>query len=74
MSEMNKNRIVILRWWRKWCWCCYSWLKKKGFEVFVSDRGEIKEIGIEVFLKSVGIDWEEGKHTEAKILTAGEVD
>ena len=46
--------------------------KKKGFEVFVSDRGEIKDRYKSV-LKSIDVEWEEGKHTEAKILNAAEV-
>lgn len=46
--------------------------KKEGFDVFVSDRGEIKEKYKSV-LENIDVDWEEGKHTEAKILNAGEV-
>ena len=46
--------------------------KKKGLEVFVSDSGEIKEKYKNV-LKNIEIEWEEGKHTEAKILNATEV-
>ena len=46
--------------------------KKEGFEVFVSDRGEIKE-NYKSVLENIEIDWEEGKHTEGKILNAGEV-
>jgi UDP-N-acetylmuramoylalanine--D-glutamate ligase len=46
--------------------------KEKGFEVFVSDRGEIKDKYKSV-LKSIDVEWEEGKHTESKILTANEV-
>lgn len=45
---------------------------KKGFEVFVSDRGEIKGKYKNV-LKSIDVEWEEGKHTESKILNADEV-
>lgn len=43
--------------------------KKKGYEVFVSDKGKIKEKYKKV-LEHFGIDWEEEKHTEAKILNA----
>lgn len=43
--------------------------KKKGFEIFVSDKGEIKEKYKNV-LEHIGIDWEEGGHSEAKILNA----
>jgi UDP-N-acetylmuramoylalanine--D-glutamate ligase len=43
--------------------------KKKGYDVFVSDFGKIKENYKEV-LSINGIKWEEGKHTEKKILNA----
>ena len=43
--------------------------KKKGYDVFVSDFGKIKENYKEV-LSINGIKWEEGKHTESKILNA----
>ena len=43
--------------------------KQKGFEVFVSDRGEIKDKYKNV-LKNIEVKWEEGNHTEAKILNA----
>jgi len=46
--------------------------KQKGFEVFVSDKGKIKEKYKTVLLK-YGIEWEEETHTEAKILNADEV-
>lgn len=46
--------------------------KEKGFEVFVSDKGEIKDKYKNV-LKSIDVEWEEGKHTESKILNAVEV-
>jgi len=42
---------------------------KKGFDVFVSDKGNIKPSYKKV-LEHFGIDWEEGQHTEAKILDA----
>ncbi|NDV43476.1 UDP-N-acetylmuramoyl-L-alanine--D-glutamate ligase [Flagellimonas sediminis] len=42
---------------------------KKGFEVFVSDKGEIKDKYKKV-LEHFGIEWESGQHTEAKILNA----
>ncbi|WP_228237167.1 UDP-N-acetylmuramoyl-L-alanine--D-glutamate ligase [Allomuricauda sp. M10] len=42
---------------------------KKGFEVFVSDKGEIKDKYKEV-LEHFEIEWESGQHTEAKILNA----
>ncbi|WP_297763764.1 UDP-N-acetylmuramoyl-L-alanine--D-glutamate ligase [uncultured Muriicola sp.] len=43
--------------------------KQKGFEVFVSDKGEIKDKYKDV-LSHFGIDWEEGGHSEEKILNA----
>jgi len=43
--------------------------KKEGFEVFVSDKGSIKEKYKNV-LKNSEIDWEEGMHSEPKILNA----
>ncbi len=43
--------------------------KQKGFEVFVSDKGEIKEKYKKV-LEHFEIEWESGEHTEAKILNA----
>jgi len=43
--------------------------KQKGFEVFLSDRGEIKEKYKNV-LKQFDINFEEGKHTEAEIFKA----
>lgn len=43
--------------------------KKKGFEVFVSDKGQIPEKYKEV-LRHHEIVWEEGKHTEPEILNA----
>ena len=46
--------------------------KKKGFEVFVSDKGKISDDNKKVLLNNE-IDWEEGKHTLDKILNADEV-
>ena len=43
--------------------------QKKGFEVFISDKGEIKKEYKDV-LTHFGLDWEEGGHTEEKILNA----
>ena len=43
--------------------------KKKGYEVFVSDKGKIKSNYKEV-LEHFDIDWEDEGHTEAKILNA----
>ena len=46
--------------------------KVKGFDVFLSDNGEIKPEYKET-LDKWGIDYEEGGHTEKKILSADEV-
>lgn len=46
--------------------------KEKGFEVFVSDMGEIKA-PYRALLDQNGIAWEDGQHTEARILAADEV-
>lgn len=43
--------------------------KKMGFDVFVSDGGKIKE-KYKSDLENLGVDWEEERHTEAKILMA----
>lgn len=46
--------------------------KQKGFEVFLSDRGDLRAAHRNV-LSHHGIQWEEGQHTEALILAADEV-
>lgn len=46
--------------------------KLKGFDVFLSDNGEIKEDGKEL-LRKYNIDFEEGGHSEEKIVSADEV-
>ena len=46
--------------------------KKKGFEVFVSDTSIIKD-KYKKQLDEHAIEWEEGRHTEYKILDADEV-
>ena len=46
--------------------------KEKGFDVFVSDLSEIKD-KYKKLLDSHHIEWESGKHTEEKILSADEV-
>ena len=46
--------------------------KKNGYDVFVSDGGEIKEL-YKNTLQQNNIDFEEGGHTEHKILSADEV-
>jgi len=46
--------------------------KQKGFEVFVSDKGIIKENYKNVLIHNE-IEWEDDKHTESKILDADTV-
>ena len=46
--------------------------KKEGFRVFVSDMGSIKD-KYKKMLDDHQIEWEEGHHTEEKILDADEV-
>lgn len=46
--------------------------KKEGFDVFVSDMSVIKD-KYKKLLDDHGIEWEEGHHTEEKILNADEV-
>lgn len=46
--------------------------KVKGMDVFVSDMSAIKE-NYKELLNSYNIAWEEGKHTESRILDADEV-
>ena len=43
--------------------------KQQGYEVFLSDRGKIKDKYREV-LRHIEIDWEDEKHTESKIFDA----
>ena len=46
--------------------------QRQGFDVFVSDRGAIKDVYKKV-LDVKGIAWEEGQHTMDKILNANEI-
>lgn len=46
--------------------------KKKGFDVFVSDMSKIKD-NYKKLMDDHDIEWEEGHHTEEKILNADEV-
>ncbi len=46
--------------------------QKEGFDVFVSDKGEVKQKYKDI-LDQNNIRWEEGKHTEKDIFTADEV-
>lgn len=42
---------------------------KQGWKVFVSDFGVIKD-SFKEELNELGVDWEEGQHTEGKVLSA----
>ena len=46
--------------------------KKEGFDVFVSDMSKIKD-KYKKLMDDHGIEWEEGHHTEGKILNADEI-
>ena len=46
--------------------------QQKGYDVFVSDMGSIKD-NYKAMLDAHNLSWEEGKHTEARILDATEV-
>ena len=46
--------------------------KKQGFDVFVSDMSKIAD-RYKLMLDSRQIAWEEGQHTEQKILSADEI-
>lgn len=46
--------------------------KKEGFDVFVSDMSKIKD-NYKKLMDDHGIEWEEGHHTEEKILNADEI-
>ena len=46
--------------------------KKEGYKVFVSDAGLIKPVYKQELIDN-NIDFEEGQHSEARILSAGEV-
>lgn len=46
--------------------------KKEGFDVFVSDMSSIKD-KYKKLMDDHGVEWEEGHHTEEKILNADEI-
>ena len=46
--------------------------KKEGFDVFVSDMSKIAD-KYKQLMDDHGIEWEEGQHTEEKILSANEI-
>lgn len=68
---MNNNRIVILGAAESGVGAA-ALAKKKGFDVFVSDMGKIKE-NYKAILDEYEVEWEEGKHTKELILNAGEI-
>ncbi|MFR9649916.1 MAG: UDP-N-acetylmuramoyl-L-alanine--D-glutamate ligase [Rikenellaceae bacterium] len=45
---------------------------KKGYKVFLSDMGKIRGCDFARF-EELGIEWEEGEHTQQRILSADEV-
>ena len=67
----NKKRIVVLGGGESGAGAAVL-AKVKGFEVWLSDMGEIKE-KYKNLLNCYGFDWEEKHHTEEKILAADEV-
>ena len=46
--------------------------KRQGFDVFLSDAGNLKDV-YQKMLNDEGVEWEQGQHTEDKILNATEV-
>lgn len=46
--------------------------KQRGFEVFVTDKGKVKDKYSSVLLKA-GVEWEECKHTIEKLLICDEI-
>ena len=71
MSKCENKKIVILGAGESGTGAAIL-AKEKGFEVFVSDMGEIKA-PYRALLDQHGIAWEDGQHTEAKILDAAEI-
>ena len=70
-TEEKKQRIVILGAGESGAGAAVL-AKVKGLDTFVSDQGRIKD-KYKALLDRYGIEWEEGGHTEAKILNADEV-
>ncbi len=68
---MEKKRIVILGAGESGTGAAIL-AKVKGFDVWLSDMGKISPL-YKTKLEEYHIDWEEGKHTETKILMADEV-
>ncbi len=71
MSADHQKRIVILGAAESGVGAAVL-AQKKGFDVFVSDMGTIKE-KYKKELDAYGIPWEEGGHTESLILNADEI-
>lgn len=71
MTASSKKRIVILGAAESGVGAAVLALKQ-GHDVFVSDAGKIKD-QYKVLLEKHGIAYEEGKHSEEKILNAAEV-
>ena len=65
------KRIVVLGAGESGCGAAIL-AKEKGFDVFVSDLGTIKE-PYRALLDQNGVRWEDGGHTEEQILNADEV-
>jgi len=68
---MNNNRIVILGAAESGVGAAVL-AKKLGYDVFVSDNGKVHE-NYAAMLTARNIDWEEGKHSEEKIMNASEI-
>lgn len=68
---MNNRRIVVLGGGESGTGAAVL-AKVKGFDVWLSDMGSIKD-KYKQLLDSYGVEWEENTHTEAKILSADEV-
>ncbi|MEO6884377.1 MAG: UDP-N-acetylmuramoyl-L-alanine--D-glutamate ligase [Bacteroidia bacterium] len=68
---MRKQRVVILGAGESGVGAAVLAMQK-GLDVFVSDKGMIKE-NFKTILSQNKIEWEEGKHTEEKIFSADEI-
>jgi UDP-N-acetylmuramoylalanine--D-glutamate ligase len=68
MHKANYMKIVVLGGGESGCGAAYL-AKKKGLEVFLSDKGAIKD-NYKQFLTENEIEFEEGNHDEARILSA----
>ena len=68
MHKANYMRIVVLGGGESGCGAAYL-AKKKGLEVFLSDKGVIKD-KYKQFLIDNEIEFEEGNHDEDRILSA----